>query len=66
MWAIIAAASVVLGSHVRIDGRGDRRRAGRRLLEKSAVIRRLVGVIDGSNLLVYLARGDCPRPASPA
>jgi hypothetical protein len=63
MWAIIAAASVVLGSHVRTADP----EIGAVLtdsLEKSAVIRRLVGVIDGSNLLVYLARGDCPRPAT--
>ena len=63
MWAIIAAASVVLGSHVRTTD-AEIGAVLADALEKSAVIRRLVGVIDGSNLLVYLARGDCPRPAS--
>ena len=29
----------------------------------SAVIRRLVEVIDASDVIVYLARGECPRPA---
>ena len=32
-------------------------------LRRSDVIRRLVAVIDASDVIVYLARGDCPRPA---
>ena len=32
-------------------------------LRRSEVIRRLVDVIDASDVIVYLARGDCPRPA---
>jgi len=32
-------------------------------LRRSEVIRRLVAVIDASDVIVYLARGDCPRPA---
>jgi hypothetical protein len=62
MWAIIAAASVVLGSHVRTTDPA----IGAVLadaLERSAVVRRLVGVIDASNVIVYLARGDCPSGA---
>lgn len=62
MLAIVTAAAIVLGSHVRSedpiidavlhDG-----------LRRSAVIGRLVEVIDGSNVIVYLTQGDCPRPA---
>ncbi len=32
-------------------------------LRRSEVIRRLVDVIDASDVIVYLARGDCPSPA---
>jgi hypothetical protein len=32
-------------------------------LRDSAVIRRLVAIVDASNVIVYLARGACPRPA---
>ena len=62
MLAIIAAASIVFGSHVRSEDPviGPALHDG---LLRSAVIRRLVDVIDASNVIVYLARGDCPRPA---
>ncbi len=62
MLAIIAAASLVAGSHVRSEDAviGAALRDG---LLRSAVIQRLVEVIDASNVIVYLARGDCPRPA---
>ena len=62
MLAIIAAASIVVGSHVRSEDPiiGPALQDG---LLSSAVIRRLVDVIDASNVIVYLARGDCPRPA---
>ena len=60
--AIIAAASVVFGSHVLTEDPviGPALQDARL---SSAVIRRLVDVLDASNVIVYLARGDCPRPA---
>jgi hypothetical protein len=63
MWAIIAAASLAVGSHVRSTDRviGAVLADG---LRQSAVIRRQVEVIDASNVVVYLARGDCPSPAA--
>ena len=62
MLAFIAVASIVAGSHVRSEDPliGAALTDG---LRRSAVIRRLVDVIDASNVIVYLARGDCPRPA---
>ena len=62
MLAIVVAASIVVGSHVRSTDPV----VGAALTEgllRSEVIRRLVDVIDASNVIVYLARGDCPRPA---
>ena len=62
MVAIIAALSLVVSSHVRsmdpVIGP-----ALRESLVRSTIIRRLVDVIDASDVIVYLARGDCPRPA---
>ena len=62
MVVIIAAASIVFGSHVRsmdpVIGPALHRGPS-----QIAVIRRLVEVIDASDVIVYLARGDCPRPA---
>ena len=62
MLTIIATASLVAGSHVRSDDAviGAVLKDG---LLGSAVIQRLVDVIDDSNVIVYLARGNCPRPA---
>ena len=62
MLAIIAAASLVVGSHVRSADPviGAALTEG---LRRSEVIRRLIDVIDASDVIVYLARGDCPRPA---
>ena len=62
MLAIIAAASIVFGSQVRSEDPIIGRALQDGLLS-SVVIRRLVDVIDASNVIVYLARGDCPRPA---
>ena len=62
MLAIIAVASIVFGSHVRSEDPVIGA-ALRDSLHNSAVIQRLVDVIDASNVIVYLARGDCPRPA---
>jgi hypothetical protein len=62
MLAIVAAASIAIGSHVRSTDPviGAALADG---LHQSEVIRRLVDVIDASDVIVYLARGDCPRPA---
>jgi hypothetical protein len=62
MVVIIVAASLVLSSHVRSMDPviGPAFAEG---LAKSQVIRRLVEIIDASDVIVYLARGDCPRPA---
>ena len=62
MLASITAASIVVGSHVRSED-PIIAAALTEGLRQSEVIRRLVGVIDASNVIVYLARGDCPRPA---
>ena len=58
----IVATSLVLSSHVRSTDPviGAAFAEG---LAKSQVISRLVEVIDASDVIVYLARGDCPRPA---
>jgi hypothetical protein len=58
----ILAASLVFSSHVRSTDSviGGAFAEG---LAKSQVIRRLVEIIDASDVIVYLARGDCPRPA---
>jgi len=64
MWAIVvAASSLALSPHVRAT---DPVIAAvlATSLDESAVIQKLAGAIEGSNLLVYLARGDCPRPAT--
>jgi hypothetical protein len=60
--AILAAASIVSSSQVRSQDSilGAALSDG---LRQSEVIRRLVAVIDASDVIVYLARGDCPRPA---
>lgn len=62
MLTILLAASVVVGSHVRSTDPviGAALEEGRL---RSEVIRQLVDVIDASDVLVYLARGECPRPA---
>ena len=62
MLAIIAAASLVVGSHVRSADPVIGAALTEGLL-RSEVIRRLIDVIDASDVIVYLARGDCPRPA---
>ena len=62
MLAIIAAASIVFSSHVRSTDPMIGAALTEGLLQ-SEVIRRLVDVIDASDVIVYLARGDCPRPA---
>ena len=62
MLAIIVAASLAVGSNVRSADPV----IGAALTEgvlRSEVIRRLVEVIDASDVIVYLARGECPRPA---
>ena len=63
MLTIIATASLVAGSHVRSADSvmGAVLRDG---LLGSAVIQRLVDVIDDSNVIVYLARGNFPRTAT--
>ena len=62
MLAIIVAASLAAASHVRsadpIIGK-----ALSEGLVRSDVIRRLVEAIDASDVVVYLARGVCPKPA---
>jgi len=63
MWALVVAASVALTPpHVRSTDPV----IGAVLadtIQQSAVVRDLVDTIERSNLIVYLARGDCPRPA---
>ena len=64
MWAmVVAASSLALSPHVRAT---DPVIAAvlATSLDESAVVQKFVGVIEGSNLLVYLSRGDCPRPAT--
>ena len=62
MWALLAAASVALSPHVRSTDPfiaavlADS-------IRTSAVVRKLVDVIVASNVIVYLARGDCPSGA---
>jgi hypothetical protein len=62
MLAIIVAASMIAGSHVRssdpVIGA-----ALKDSVHRSEVIRRLVEAIEASDVIVYLARGECPRPA---
>ena len=62
MLTIIVAASVVLGSHVRVTDPVVQA-ALTNGLQQSEVIRRLVALIDASDLIVYLSRGDCPGRA---
>jgi hypothetical protein len=62
MWALVVAASAALSLHVRSTDPV----IGSVLadtIEQSAVVRELIDTIDRSNVMVYLARGDCPRPA---
>ena len=62
MWALVVAASAALSLHVRSTDPV----IGSVLadtIEQSAVVRELIDIIDRSNVIVYLARGDCPRPA---
>ena len=63
MLTIITAASLVASSHVRSEDAviGAVLRDG---LLSSAVIQRLVDTIDDSNVIVYLARGNCPLLAT--
>ena len=62
MLTFVMAATLVLGSHVRstdpVIGA-----ALEEELDRSEVVRHLVEIIDASNVIVYLARGECPRPA---
>jgi len=60
MLTIIATASLVAGSHVRSEDAviGAILQDG---LLSSVVIQRLVDAIDDSNVIVYLARGNCPQ-----
>ena len=62
MWALVMAASVVLGPSVRSTDPvlGE---ALADSIQHSAVVRTLIDTIEHSNLIVYLARGECPRPA---
>jgi hypothetical protein len=62
MLAILAAASLLVGTQVRTTDPviGPALTEG---LLQSTVIRRLVDVLDASDVIVYLARWDCPRPA---
>lgn len=62
MLTIVTAAALVIGSHVRSTDPAISSALAEGL-RHSEVIRRLVDVIDASNVIVYLARGDCPRPA---
>lgn len=62
MWALVVAASVALSPHVRSTDP----MIGSVLadtIEQSTVVRELIDTIERSNLVVYLAQGDCPRPA---
>jgi hypothetical protein len=62
MWAIVVAAGVAMSPSVRSTDAV----IGAVLadtIQQSASVQKLVDVIEGSNLIVYLARGDCPRPA---
>ena len=62
MWALVVAAGVALSPNVRstdpliAEALAD-------TIQQSAVVRELVDVIEDSNLIVYLAWGDCPKPA---
>ena len=60
--AIVVAASMIVSSNVRSTDPVISAALAEGLV-RSEVIRRLVEVIDASNVIVYLARGDCPRPA---
>lgn len=60
--AIIAVATLVVGSNVRTTDPVIGAALNDGLL-RSEVIRRLVDVIDASDVIVYLARGDCPNRA---
>jgi hypothetical protein len=62
MLVIIVAASTIVSSNVRSTDPviGAALSDG---IQRSEVIRRLVEAIDASDLIVYLARGECPRPA---
>jgi hypothetical protein len=62
MWAIVVAAGVALSPSIRSTDPviGE---ALADTIQQSDVVRKLVDVIEGSNLIVYLARGDCPKPA---
>lgn len=62
MVAIITAAALLVSSHVRSTDPVIGQALAEGLL-RSTVIRRLVDAIDASDVIVYLARGDCPRPA---
>lgn len=59
MWVFLAAASVMLGSHVRA---ADRVLSSvlAESIEQSDVVGKLVDAIEASDLVVYLTRGDCP------
>ena len=62
MWAVVVAAGVALSPSVRstdpliAEALAD-------TIQQSTGVRRLVDIIEDSNLIVYLARGDCPKPA---
>jgi hypothetical protein len=62
MWAIVTVALIAIGSHVRTTDPAIGAALAESLL-RSEVIRRQVEIIDASDVIVYLARGDCPRPA---
>ncbi len=62
MVAIITAAALLVSSHVRSTDPVVGLALAEGLLQ-STVIRRLVDVLDASDVIVYLVRGDCPRPA---
>jgi hypothetical protein len=62
MLAIVIAASFAAASNVRSTDPVIAAALAEGL-QQSDVIRRLVATIDASNVIVYLARGDCPTPA---
>lgn len=62
MLALIVIAATITGAHVRSTDPviGKALAQG---ISHSAVIGRLVRALDASDVIVYLARGDCPSPA---
>ena len=63
MWVLALAASAIIGSNVRsTDARLTKVIADG--VRHSPLIRRLTDVIDASDVIVYVERGECPSPAT--